>query len=231
MNFLKRKLIESLIGHPILASTELISFTPDYYKNGEKLQYKAMSGYLSIDERITIRKNCDKYQLRNGKTFVIGMNQLLGNYLNADITTNPITDTGGTPRSTGTISSLTAAAATAAAGVSTYGNVVGSNNTTVARTDTKLNTQIAAGATASTLTHGAGSINAVTNPSGTITRTSVQRSYTGNAGSTVNIQEDGLYVLWTSNSWKICLYRNINNFGAVGAAQVVTHTINVDTTS
>ena len=230
---IKKRIVEVLVGHPIVASDELISWTPQHIRNGEILHDRAMHGFLSLEDRMRIKRQADKYKFIKGQTFVINFNSIIGSWLGGSSNLNAnYTDTGGSARATVAPNGVSNIIdTTAASGTSTYGLVVGSSSTAVARTNTALGTQIVAGATASTLLHGVSSVAAITNPSGTITRTQLQRTFTGNPSSTVNIQEDGIYVLTGTSNWKFLFYRNINSFGAVANAQVVTLTINVDTTS
>lgn len=233
---LKAQIVDA-IGHPIIASTEFISWNRDYVYPGSALQKELMykpPKDMDIDNRI-YKDYIESHKLTPGKTFLVQFAQILGRYFAATATGETVTEVDGTTTTTfagvtgqdEVFSVLTAAAS------STFGPTVGTSSTAVARTDSQLGGKIAHGATASTLQYGASSIGTVSNPSGSISRFQVTRSYTGNAGSTVNVQEDGLEASISSPTGGpyFLLYRNINAFGAVSAAQVVTATVNVDTTS
>jgi len=221
----REKLIEQLLGHPSAIRLHFHLWNSRDYPN---LHDYAMYSGKQLDIRVLDEMSTLRRKSMWEKTRMINFASIMQIYLNSG-TAQTITDTGGTGRSISSITSIGQVMdGTGPSANSTYGVVVGSSAAAFSRTDTKLNTQVTHGATSSTLSHGASSVGAVTNPSGNINRVQFQRSFTGNAGSTVNIQEDGMYVQSGTGAWKFCLSRNLNSFGSVGAAQVVTVTRNWD---
>lgn len=230
-----RDIIEDAIGHPIIAWENWISWNQDYVYPGSKLHRELMYNppkYLDIDKRI-YRDNIERVKTVKGKTFLFQLAQNLGRHFAESTTGETITETDGT-----TTTTISATANMAwwfglanGASSSTYGLTVGSSSTAVTRTDTQLGTKITHGAAAGNLQYGANSASTASNPSGTINRVQVSRTFTGNAGSTASINEDGLEAVFSSTNVYCLMYRNINSFGAVSAAQVVTGTVNVDVTS
>lgn len=215
----------------------LFQWNPEWLKNGERRTYEARELGL-ITDPAQVQKAITKVKVVPMRSFVAGYYSILQGYWQiATGSTNSLNDTGGTSRSVPStlfntlVSSARVMDMDAATAVSTYGVVFGSNNTAVTRTDTKLNTQINHGTTSTTLNHGATSVAAPTNPSGSVTRVVISRTVTGNSGSTVSLQEDGIYINMGTSSWKFMLERNVNSFGSVAAAQNVTCTKNVDITS
>lgn len=229
-----RKIIEETIGHPIIASSEFVSWNRDYVKPGTEIHRRLMYDppkNFDIDDRI-YKDYIEKIKTIPGKTFLVGFSQRLGRSFAELATGETITEVDGTTTTSITISGIQSfCGVLSGAASSTYGLTVGSGSNAVTRTDTQLQTKIAHGATAGTLQYGAVSVGAVSNPSGTISRFQVTRTFTGNAGSTATINEDGLEGIFSSTNVYMLAYRNVNSFGAVSAAQVVTATINVDTTS
>jgi len=221
---MQRKIASLLIGHP--------SATLVHYHLWNKKDYPNLWDYATYSGKqvdlATLNDMCVRKRSMWDKTTVQNWSSILQAAFVG--VTNSVTDTGGASRSVPVPSAsvTTIFRADAASADSTYGVVAGSSNQAFARTDTKLISQVAHGVTSTTLSHGASSTSAVTNPSGNINRIQHQRSLTGNAGSTVNMQEDGLYLSVGSGGFKICVARNLNAFGAVSAAQVVTITRNWD---
>jgi hypothetical protein len=219
---LRAKLIEALAGHP---NGERLHFhlwsKKDYPNLHDMAMYSGKQITLETLEQMSVIRRKAMWE----KTRMVNWNTHMQNLMTNGST--QLTDTGGTPR-TIVVSASTVLRCDAASADSTYGIVVGSSAAVFSRTDTKLTTQVAHGVTSSTLQHSASSVGALTNPSGNINRIPLQRTYTGNTGSTVNIQEDGLYMKIGTSNWLFCMSRNLNGFGAVANAQVLTITRNWD---
>lgn len=144
---------------------------------------------------------------------------------NNQTTNDSMTDTGGSARTTLNFATgINSFNINDGAADSTFGPVVGSSSTAVTRTDTKLTTQITHGAAAGNLSYGATTVNTVTNPSGTTSQFTFTRVFTGNVGSTVNIQELAIYAKVTSQAWIFCIAHDLQAFGAVANGQNVTYT-------
>ena len=124
--------------------------------------------------------------------------------------------------------------ATAAAGDATQGITVGTGTGAVAPSDNKLGTQIAHGTGAGQLSYGGmgfGSVSTTT----TQTKLTMSRAFTNNSGSTITIQEIGLYACFmdSGNTLRIfCLIRDLVAGGqAVLNGSTVTATVTLALTA
>jgi hypothetical protein len=113
-------------------------------------------------------------------------------------------DIGGTSRSVNYSYSLQL---NAGAGVTAFGIVVGSSDTSVTRDDYKLGSQIAHGSGTGQLMYGAVSIDTpVAYSTGYLVR--VMRVFTNNSGADVTVKEIGLYVYAVSGQY-FCIVRDV----------------------
>lgn len=133
-----------------------------------------------------------------------------------------ITDTGNTGRSMSAASAGVSSywAIGAVANDDTYGVVVGSDNTAETNSDYVLGTQIAEGAGAGQLNHGAPNVT-TTGVVGANVDMVYQRPFINNSGGAVTIEEAGIY-LKTTPGWFFCLVRDTTGTVTVNNGQTAT---------
>jgi len=107
--------------------------------------------------------------------------------------------------------------ATAAAGDATQGITVGTGTGAVAPSDNKLGTQIAHGTGAGQLSYGGMGFGSVSTTA-TQTKLTMSRAFTNNSGSTITIQEIGLYACFMDNSNNLRIFCLIRDLVAGGQA-------------
>lgn len=131
-----------------------------------------------------------------------------------------ITDTAGTSRSV--TSDAYNLRASAPAGTTTYGVLIGTGTTDVTMTDTKLETPLS-----TNVAHGI-VIFAVENPSSTTWRLALIRVFTNNTGSTIGIREVAMYTYATIGGWIVCVDRTLYSVDVPnGVAVTLTYRITV----
>lgn len=164
--------------------------------------------YYSYHIKDAHSKTIKKQGKRKSRSFVKAFIQIMNTGIIYVPTT--ITDTGGTGRAnTGSIGMTT----TAGAATTTYGIVVGSDNTAVTINDYKLGTKI------TSLSYGASTI---ASPAATASVSSVTltRVFTNGTGSGVTINEIGLYS--GSGGYYYCLIRDVPTPIVLGDGEQLT---------
>lgn len=110
----------------------------------------------------------------------------------------------------------------------TYGVLVGSDNTAETNTDYVLGTQIAEGAAAGQLNHGA-HVWTATQVVGANVDLKIQRPFINNSGGAVTIEEVVIY-LKSRTPWYFCILRETTGTVNVAAGQTATVDLTVRTT-
>lgn len=113
----------------------------------------------------------------------------------------------------------------AAAGIDSFGIVVGGSNQAVSINDTKLINQYLHGTDTNKLLYSTNDFPLLNTISSTLCKTSIQRTFTNSSPASITIEEIGIYIS-TQLSYKFCIERTLyNSVLAVDEALSVTYVL------